>query len=93
MRPETSKSDLSHYFEYSGLGLQVVRDGLEQVAFGEYLVGENAISREDLFRALQLQDQNPGVRLGECLAKLDVVAYPTIEEYLKMFRDVSVVEG
>jgi len=93
MRPETSKNEISHYFEYSGLGLQVVKDGLEQMSFGEYLVSRQAISRQDLFRGLQLQDQNPGVRLGECLAKIGVMGYQQIEEHLKTWNHVGVVEA
>ena len=93
MRPQTNKNDLSHFFEYSGVGLQVLQDGLSQVNFGEYLVNNRAITREELFRALQLQDQNPGVRIGECLAKLGAMDYLQVELHLKDWNRMSVVEA
>tara|TARA_R110002096_G_scaffold350395_2_gene543509 strand:+ start:94841 stop:95122 length:282 start_codon:yes stop_codon:yes gene_type:complete len=93
MRPRTNQNDLSHFFEYSGLGLQVLEDGLLQVSFGEYLVGQKAISREELLRGLQLQDQNPGVKLGECLAKLGAMSYQQVEVHLQNWNRVSVVEA
>lgn len=93
MRPETSQSDISHYFEYSNHGIEVVQDGLQQMSFGEYLVSRGAITRQDLFAALQLQDQNPGVRLGECLAKLGAMGYVDIEKHLDSWKRVSVIEA
>ncbi len=88
---EPNRDDISHFFEKSGL--QILRDGLVHVSFGEYLVSQQAISREDLFRSLQLQDQNPGVKLGECLAKLGAMNYEEIEKHLKLWNCVSVVEA
>jgi hypothetical protein len=93
IRPETSKNDIAHYFEYSSQGIEVVQDGLEQVSFGEYLVAERAITRQDLFAALQLQDQNPGVRIGECLAKLGAMGYVEIEKHLGAWNKVSVIDA
>ncbi len=88
---EPNRDDISHFFEKSGL--QILRDELVHVSFGEYLVGQQAISREDLFRGLQLQDQNPGVKLGECLAKLGAMEYEEIEQHLRLWNRVSVVEA
>ena len=93
MRPETNHKDLAHYFEYSSVGIEVVQDGLEQLGFGEYLVCQQAISRHDLFKALQLQDQNPGVKIGECLAKLGAMGYIDVEEQLGSWNQVSVIEA
>ena len=93
MRPRTNQNDLSHFFEYSGLGLQVLEEGLLQMSFGEYLVSQKAISREELLRGLQLQDQNPGVKLGECLAKLGAMSYQQVEVHLRNWNRVSVVEA
>lgn len=93
MRPETSQSDLSHFFEYSGFGLQVLEDGLLQLSFGEFLVSQNAITRQELLCGLQLQDQNPGVKLGECLAKLGAIAYPDVEKHLARWNQVHTVEA
>jgi hypothetical protein len=93
MRPETYKKDLAHYFEYSNSGVEVLQEGLKQMSFGEYLVGEDAITRHDLFKALQLQDQNPGVKLGECLAKLGAMGYIDVEKHLGSWNHVSTVEA
>ena len=93
MRPETYQKDLAHYFEYSSSGIEVVQEGLEQMSFGEYLVNREAISRHDLFQALQLQDKNPGVKIGECLAKLGAMGYIDIEKHLGSWHHVSIVEA
>jgi hypothetical protein len=60
MRPETehATADLRSYFEYSNHGVEVVEDGLQELSFGEYLVERRALSRYQLFRALQMQDRN-----------------------------------
>src|SRR5688572_15200293 len=63
-------TELAHYFEYSSTGLEIMGDGLEEMRFGEYLVGAGAISRQQLLTALMFQDRNPGVRIGECIAAL-----------------------
>lgn len=93
MRPETHLNDLTHFFEYSTTGISVVRDGLEHLSFGEYLVDQNAISRHILFQALQLQDQSPGVMLGECIAKLGALGYADIEKHLSHWNRVALVEA
>jgi hypothetical protein len=85
--------DLQHYFEYSNHGIEVVEDGLKEVSFGEFLVENGAIDRYQLLLALQLQDKNPGVRLGECVAALGAVPYPAIELYLKRYGGLDVVEA
>lgn len=93
MRPDTNSRDIAHYFEYSSAGIEVLRDGLEQMSFGEYLVSKRAITRHDLFQALQLQDRNPGVKLGECLAKLGAMGYIDVEKHLGSWNQVSVIEA
>ncbi len=52
------------------------------VPFGEFLVGQRAIDRHQLLRALQMQDKNPGVLLGECLAALGAIARAELEGHL-----------
>ncbi len=93
IRPNTTKNEIAHYFEYSSQGIEVLQDGLQQMSFGEYLVGEAAITRQELFSALQLQDQNPGVKLGECLAKLGAMGYIDIEKHLRQWNKVSIIEA
>ena len=75
------------------MGLQVLEDGLLQMSFGEYLVSQGAITREDLLHGLQLQDQSSGVKLGECLAKLGALAYSEVELHLRNWSGLSVVEA
>lgn len=93
MRPQTSQNDISHYFEYSSQGIEVVQDGLQPMTFGEYLVDRRAISRAQLFDALKMQDENPGVRLGECLAANGSLRYSEIEKYLRTWNRLAVVEA
>ena len=92
MRPELTNSDLDHYFEYSSVGIEVLQDGLQSMNFGEYLVSKAAITRQDLLAALQLQDQEPEAKIGECLAKLGAMGYITIKEHLGSWNSVKVVE-
>ena len=95
MRRETAKanSDLRSYFEYSNHGVEVVEDGLQELSFGEYLVERRALSRYQLFRALQMQDRNPGVRVGECIAALGFIDYEAVEDHLERWKSLNVVEG
>ena len=53
--------------------------------FGEYLVQERVLDRFQLFRVLQAQDRNPGVRFGECVAALGYVPLLTVEALLREF--------
>jgi hypothetical protein len=86
-----NKRDLQHYFEYSNQGIDVLSDGLKEMSFGEFLVETRIISRFQLFRALQLQDRNPGVRLGECIAALGYLPYTDVEQYLANWNQVATV--
>jgi len=81
-----NQSDLRHYFEYSPHGVAVDEDGLQEIAFGEFLVEQKVLDRYQLFRALQMQDRLPGVRLGECAAAL---GYATIGSIEKMFAALT----
>lgn len=83
--------DIRHYFEYSSRGIEVIRDGLQEMSFGEFLVDLRAIDRFQLFRALQLQDHNPGARLGECLAALGYLSYPDVERLHRAWREIDTV--
>jgi hypothetical protein len=86
-----NQRDIRHYFEYSSRGIEVIRDGLQEMSFGEFLVDLGAIDRFQLFRALQLQDHNPGVRLGECVAALGYILYTEIEQLLREWKDIDTV--
>ena len=79
------------YFEYAQNGVEVVQDGLEEIAFGEYLVVEQVLDRYQLFRALQLQDRLPGVRLGEAAAALGYAPIGAIEKIYARFLELSTV--
>lgn len=86
-----NQKDLRHYFEYSSQGIDVVADGLQEVSFGEYLVDQGVVDRFQLFRALQLQDRSPGVRLGEAVAALGYAPIGVIERLYQRFTQVSTV--
>lgn len=87
----TSPSELAHYFEYSNQGVEVVEDGLKEISFGEYLVETGVLDRFQLFRALQMQDRLPGVRLGEAAAALGFAPIKQIEKLYAAFTKVDTV--
>ncbi len=90
-RPARNTTELRHYFEYSQNGVEVVADGLQEIAFGEYLVEEQVLDRFQLFRALQMQDRLPGVRLGECAAALGYAPIAAIEKIYTRFLQLQTV--
>jgi hypothetical protein len=85
--------DLVHYFEYSNQGVEVVADGLKMIPFGEFLVEHGLISRAQLFRALQMQDRHPAVRIGECVAALGYVQISEIERAFARFMRLPTVHA
>jgi hypothetical protein len=86
-----NRSDLKHYFEYSSKGINVEQDGLQEVCFGEFLIEHKILDRFQLFRALQMQDQQPGVRLGEAAAALGFVRIGEVEALYARFAQLSTV--
>lgn len=56
--------------------------------FGQYLVTRNKLTRYQLFRALQLQDRNPGARIGECAAALGFLPVAQVE---RLYQDYATV--
>ena len=90
--PTTDNKDLQRYFEYSEKGVDVVEDGLKEITFGEFLVEQQILDRFQLFRALQMQDRLPGVRLGECAAALGYAPINAIERLYERFAHVNTVE-
>jgi len=86
-----NRADLRHYFEYSGAGVEVVEDGLKEITFGEFLVEQNELDRFQLFRALQMQDRLPGVRVGECIAALGYVPIAKVEKLYASFMQLQTV--
>ena len=93
MRLATSRRhrDLRHYFEYSQSGVEVLSDGLAELRFGEFLVEHRVLDRVQLFRAMQMQDRHPGVRLGECAAALGYAAIHDIERAYRRFAGLTTV--
>ena len=87
-----NKADLRHYFEYSASGVEFVEDGLKEISFGEYLVDQGVLDRFQLFRALQMQDRMPGVRLGEAAAALGFAPIGAIERLYQRFAQISTVD-
>lgn len=87
-----NSKDLQRYFEYSAKGLDVVEDGLQEITFGEFLVDQGFLDRFQLFRALQMQDRLPGVRLGECAAALGYAPIVAIERLYERFAQLQTVD-
>jgi hypothetical protein len=87
-----NKADLRHYFEYSTLDVEPAPAGLQEVQFGEYLVEQGLIDRFQLFRALQLQDRTPGLRLGEAAAALGFAPSLAIQRLLGRFQGLATVD-
>jgi hypothetical protein len=83
--------DLQRYFEYSESGVDVLEDGLKEVSFGEFLVEREVLNRFQLFRALQMQDRLPGVRLGEAAAALGYAPIGAIERLFQRFQQLETV--
>lgn len=86
-----NERELKRYFEYSQTGVEVVEDGLKEISFGEYLVEQTVVDRFQLFRALQMQDRLPGVRLGECAAALGYVPISKVEKLYAQFAQLHTV--
>jgi len=84
-------SQIAHYFEYSSKGIQVLEDGLKEINFGEFLVERRRIDRYQLFRALQMQDRHPGVRIGECAAALGYLQISEVETLYSNFLGLGIV--
>lgn len=87
-----NKDDLVHYFEYSSQGIEVLGDGLPEINFGEYLVDQGVLDRFQLFRALQLQDRRPGIKLGEAAAALGYAPPGAIERLFQRFEQLQIVD-
>jgi hypothetical protein len=91
IRGAQNEKELRRYFEYSQSGVEVLEDGLKEISFGEYLVEQGAIDRYQLFRALQMQDRLPGVRLGECIAALGYVPISRVEKAFAAFAQLHTI--
>ncbi len=85
-------TDVEQYFEYAAHGIEVIEDGLQMVPFGEYLIEQEVLTREQLFRALSAQDRRPSVPLGEIVAELGFMPAPVVEGFLAEFQAVHAVE-
>jgi hypothetical protein len=86
-----NKRDLRSFFEHSSLGVDVIEDGLAEINFGEFLVEQGVLDRFQLFRALQMQDRLPGVRLGEAAAALGYAPIGAIERLFQRFQGLQTV--
>jgi hypothetical protein len=91
-RPHNAR-ELVHYFEYSNAGIEVVEDGLREIPFGEYLVEAGKVDRFQLFRAMQMQDRHPAVRIGECVAALGYVQISEVEKLYARFMGLPTVNA
>ena len=87
-----NSKDIESYFEHSQNGVDVIEDGLKEISFGEFLVDQGVLDRFQLFRALQMQDRLPGVRLGECAAALGYAPIAAIERLYERFTQLNTVD-
>src|SRR5262249_10906314 len=87
-----NKADLRQYFQFSRQDFDLVEDGLKEVHFGEYLVGQGLIDRFQLFRALQMQDRKPGVRLGQAVVALGFATARAIEQLFDRFQELATID-
>ncbi len=53
---------------------------------------QGVLDRFQLFRALQMQDRLPGVRLGECAAALGYAPIAAIERLYERFTQLHTVD-
>lgn len=60
-----------------------------QKSFGHFLLNHGFIARSQLLKALQMQDQHPGVKLGECIAALKIIPYSRVLTLLKLMKSNS----
>jgi hypothetical protein len=88
-----NERDLVHFFEATPQGIAVESDGLPEVPFGEFLVEKRWITRYQLFRAMQMQDRHPAVRIGECVAALGYMQISEVERAFARFRHLPVVDA
>jgi hypothetical protein len=84
-----NKQDLRHFFQHPHV--TTIEDGLKEISFGEYLVDQGVLDRYQLFRALQMQDRMPGVRLGEAAAALGYAPIGAIERLFERFQQLQIV--
>ena len=87
-----NKTDLHHFFEDSDGVFDAVEDGLKEVRFGEYLVEQGVIDRYQLFRALQMQDRKPGIRLGQAAVALGFASTGAIEQMFDRFQELATID-
>ena len=89
--PANNSKEIQRYFEYSHSCVDVLEDGLKEISFGEFLVEQGVLDRFQLFRALQMQDRLPGVRLGEAAAALGYAPIGAIERLFTRFTQLTTV--
>jgi len=59
---------------------------------GEWLVQEKLLTRHQLLRALQLQDQIPGIRLGDCVVALGFATRDSVQDIVAVHRALAELE-
>ena len=87
-----NKADLRHFFEATARGVAPVEEALPEVHFGEYFVEQGLIDRYQLFRALQMQDRLPRVRLGEAVVALGFASRRAVEHLAARFQGLETID-
>ncbi len=58
--------------------------------FGEILIEEGKLTREQVEKGLELQKDNPNLRLGEILVTLNYIKYDDIiDTLMKQYNDIG----
>jgi hypothetical protein len=83
--PTAPAAESRHLLARARPGLDVIDGGRQRLRFGEFLVAAGAIDREQLFRAMQLQDRHPEVKIGECAAALGFLQLGDVEKQYDRF--------
>ena len=86
MQVVSNKQDLKRFFSGDAHPPGVVDRA------GEWLVQENVLTREQLLRALQIQDQIPGIRLGECVVALGYAEQRDVHDIIAVHRALVALE-
>ena len=92
MQPSPANApELDDFFAYAPHGVEL-EPGLVDVRFGEFLVERGSLDRDQLLRALQLQDRAPSLRLGLCAVALGFLGRAALARALAAWAALAEVE-
>ena len=83
-------ADLADFFDHAPLGSEF-EPGLVDVHFGELLVEHGFLDRGELLRALQLQDERPYLRIGQCALALGFITRKSLTHAIALWNGLESV--